>query len=129
MLVKLSSSLGADRSFSLSLGPCMSEMAALSCGVPQGSVLGPILFAIYTLPLGHIISKFKGISCHCFADDIQLYVSFKPDDTDKLTVLYTIAIKDWMASFLQLNTDKTDSLSLVQIASIPRSLSLFGPFR
>lgn len=57
----------------------MSEIAALSCGVPHGSVLGPILFPIYMLPIGHIIIKFK---YHCYADDIQLYVSFKPDDTD-----------------------------------------------
>ena len=69
--------------FSVSLGPYSSETAALSCGVPQGSVLDPILFALYMLPLSHIISKFKGISYHCYADDIKLYVSFKPNEINR----------------------------------------------
>jgi len=82
------SSYFLDRSFSVSVGPSMPATAALSCGVPQGSVLGPILFYLYMLPLGLIISKFKGISYHCYAGDIQLYISFQPDKIDKLSVLH-----------------------------------------
>lgn len=107
------SSYLSDRVFRVTVDNFSSSTAVMSCGVPQGSVLGPILFSLYMLPLGHIIRHFTPVSYHCYADDSQLYVSLRPENHSKLDSLHSCltAIKDWMASnFLQLNTDKTEVL-------------------
>ncbi|KAI2645870.1 3-oxoacyl-[acyl-carrier-protein] synthase 3 protein 1 [Labeo rohita] len=64
------------------------------------------------LPLGNIIKK-HGISFHCYADDTQLYISTRPDETSKLLKLTECVktVKDWMTNNFQLlNSDKTEIL-------------------
>lgn len=54
-----------------------SEGRGITSGVPQGSWLGPVLFLLYASGISQIVSKYLP-SAHAFADDTQLYPSFKP---------------------------------------------------
>ncbi|XP_061586908.1 uncharacterized protein LOC133451780, partial [Cololabis saira] len=68
----------------------------------------------YMQPLGSIIQN-HGIHFHCYADDTQLYLSMKPDETEPLVKLQACLrdIKDWMSrNFLLLNSDKTEVIIL-----------------
>ncbi len=93
-------------------GGDVSKAHQLVTGFPQGPVVGPLLFSTYTTSLGPII-KAHGFSDHCYADDRQLYLSFRPDDP---TVAARIAgcladISAWMQEHhLQLNLAKTELL-------------------
>ncbi|KAI2647011.1 RNA-directed DNA polymerase from mobile element jockey [Labeo rohita] len=100
----------SDRYHFVYLNGESSQLSPVKYGVPQGSVLGPLQFSIYLLPLGNNIRK-HGIGFHCYADDTQLYISTRPDDTSELSKLTECVknVKDWMTNnFLLLNSDKTE---------------------
>ncbi len=71
----------------------------------------PMMFGlIWTM---HVQTQQYGISFHCYADDTQLYISTRPDETSKLSKLTECVknVKDWMTNnFHLLNSDKTEIL-------------------
>ena len=89
----------------------MSDFASLLCGVPQGSVLGPIKFCLYLLPLGAILRHYN-IGYPIYADDTQLYISCKcKDPLESLTKLNMCIsyIRMWMiTNKLKINDSKTE---------------------
>ena len=89
----------------------MSDFASLLCGVPQGSVLGPKKISLYLLPLGAIL-RHHNIGYHIYADDTQLYISFKCKDPFESLTRLNMCISDirvWMIkNKLKINDSKTE---------------------
>ena len=101
------------RSQRIKLGNCLSSRNDLSFGVPQGSVLGPLLFTLYTNPLSSLIFG-HAIPHHLYADDSQLYVSFSSGNSAAaLNGLQPClaSVQSYISTNkLKLNPDKTEFL-------------------
>ena len=99
------------RSFKVCIDEHISEECNMPTGVPQGSILGPILFTMYTIELSHLL-KSLNISCHFYADDTQLLfkISNINDTINEVNQVFN-QIKGWMDSRrLKLNIDKTECI-------------------
>ena len=100
-----------DRVQCVQVGNNMSGGRHLGLGVPQGSVLGPLIYCMFTRPVGDII-RHHNINYHCYADDTQLYLSFDTPDWESVSARLQLCLSDviaWMQSnFLKLNHDKTE---------------------
>jgi hypothetical protein len=106
----------SDRKQFVSVNQVLSNSFPVTCGVPQGSCLGPILFLFYVSKLFEIIKKHLP-SSHGYADDTQLYLSFCPEspvcqnDAVKVVEACITEVRAWLVSQkLKFNDLKTEFL-------------------
>ncbi|KAJ8346891.1 hypothetical protein SKAU_G00282920 [Synaphobranchus kaupii] len=116
----------SERSSQVAWAGKVSAPRPLTTGVPQGSVLGPLLFSTYTKSLGPVITA-HGLSYHCYADDTQLFLSFSPSDT-QVSARISACLRDiqsWMDNHhLKLNPGKTELIYIPALTFPPLNLSI-----
>ena len=99
----------------VSIGTQNSPLHALTSGVPQGSVLGPVLFNTYTASLGSLLER-HGMKYQLYADDASVYLSFEHDQVADAFDCMTRCIHDvekWMSAMkLKMNCQKTEAIVL-----------------
>ena len=108
----------SNRSQRVQISNVVSDRENLQHGVPQGSSFGPILFLIYASTLFNVIEQHLP-NAHGYADDHQIYHSFKPvNETSQEEALHIIQncvydVRKWMlVKKLKINDSKTESLSI-----------------
>ena len=100
------------RTFSVKINNCHGNRITLLFGVPQGSILGPLLFILYCKDIESIALKY-GIQVQIYADNTELYIELKTD-ADVVEIKSIVEsclneIKAWMSTnFLKLNESKTE---------------------
>ena len=91
-----------------------SSVCNIKQGVPQGSILGTLLYLLYVSPLADLLRK-HNVEFHLYADDTQIYATFtynnsdEMEETERVIELCLLDLWNWMTiNKLKLNTDKTE---------------------
>ena len=101
----------SNRTHFCKIGSFRSANHELTIGCPQGSVMGPIAYNLYTAPLERILKR-HGVKYHKYADDLQVYHNCEIDQIGQAKVVLESCIADvrsWMLRWgLKINDSKTE---------------------
>ena len=109
----------SDRRFHVKIDNHLSKGRSSKCGVPQGSILGPVLFSLYSQEVHEIIQSHE-LQYHIYADDIQIYFKYSRDSVNQFSKLRKCLsdIKLWAANnYLKFNETKTKYLNITSVRS------------
>ena len=126
--LKLLKSYFSSRFQAVKVDNVLSELVELVCGVPQGSVLGPLKFCLYMLPLGAIL-RHHCVDYHIYADDTQIYLPVKlvnPIEAISKIDACIADLRTWMIeNKLKINDSKTEFLVISSTRSKYKPDNLF----
>ena len=122
----------SDRTQLVKHGCTSSQPKPVTHGVPQGSVLGPLFFILYTSELTHVVQQF-GFHLHMYADDIQIYGFCQPSKKSELTHKLEMCLDSlsrwFLSNRLHVNFSKTEFMwcaSMQRLRSIAQDPIRFG---
>ena len=111
----------SNRRQAVSISAEKSKWNYLNCGVPQGSVLGPLFYLLYTHDLPGVI---KHSNYHLFADDLQCYISVEPSKFQQAVALLNSdlrKINKWSrANGLEINPNKSNLIFIGSQKILPK---------
>ena len=120
------SSYLSDRTQTIHINKSTSSIINVSCGMPQGSSLGPKTFIAYTEEINSVFADHR-LDHHCFADDTQAYVATVPSQAHTIAPRVQHCIADvaaWCgARRLQLNPLKTEIMWFGSATALRNMLS------